>query len=156
MEEAIVLLSWLRESSASNFKAPSKQDVIFFCHVKPNLRNYQDSNPDPHSYNCRTFTLGQRDFLRWKLVFAQSIYSLKLQIAHSGPGNLSGDTTVYITTHEHLIKYVRGNSSSITIFHFLRHSDSRTDDNWPATGYPGRNLTPATYKLYHLPEISNY
>ena len=26
-----MLLSWLRESSASNFKAPSKQDVIFLC-----------------------------------------------------------------------------------------------------------------------------
>ena len=37
---------------------------------------------------------------------AQSIYTLKLEIAHSGPGNLSGDTTVYITTHEHLIKYL--------------------------------------------------
>ena len=39
-------------------------------------------------------------------MFAQNIYSLKLEIAHSWPGNLSGDTTVYITTHEHLIKYL--------------------------------------------------
>ena len=38
--------------------------------------------------------------------FAQNIYLLKLEIAHSGPGNLSDDTTVYITTHEHLIKYL--------------------------------------------------
>ena len=39
-------------------------------------------------------------------VFAQSIYTLKLEIAHSGPGNLKGDKTVYIITHEHLIKYL--------------------------------------------------
>ena len=42
--------------------------------------------------------------LRWKLVITQSIYTLKLEIAHSWPGNLYGDTTAYITTHEHLIK----------------------------------------------------
>ena len=33
-------------------------------------------------------------------------YTLKLEIAHSGPGNLSGDPSVYITTHEHLFKYL--------------------------------------------------
>ena len=46
MEEAIALLSWLRESSASNFKAPSKQDVIFFCqvmirHISANIGTYK-------------------------------------------------------------------------------------------------------------------
>ena len=40
--------------------------------------------------------LGYCVFLRWKLVIAQCIYTLKLEIAHSGPGNFSGDTTVYI------------------------------------------------------------
>ena len=38
-------------------------------------------------------------------MITQSIYTLKLEIAHSGPGNLRGDKTVYITTHEYLIKY---------------------------------------------------
>ena len=46
------------------------------------------------------------DSLRWILVFAQSIYTLKLEIAHSKPENLRGDKTVYITTHQHLIKYL--------------------------------------------------
>ena len=68
----------------------------------------QQVNPqgDQHSHDCRTIPLGHCFFLRWKLVITQSIYTLKLEIAHSGSGNLSGDTTAYITTHEHLIKYL--------------------------------------------------
>ena len=68
----------------------------------------QQVNPqgDQHSHDCRTIPLGHCFFLRWKLVITQSIYTLKLKIAHSGPENLSGDTTAYITTHEHLIKYL--------------------------------------------------
>ena len=70
------------------------------------MRTHKDSNPDPLSQDCRTFQLGHYVFLCWKLVITQSIYTLKLEIAHSGPGNLYGDTTAYITTHEHLIKYL--------------------------------------------------
>ena len=70
------------------------------------MRSYKGSNPDPLSHDCQTFPLGYCVFLSWKLVIIQSIYTLNLEIAHSGPGNLSGDTTVYITTHKHLIKYL--------------------------------------------------
>ena len=45
----------------------------------------QGPNSDPQSHECRTFPLGHYDFLRRKLAFAQSIYSLNLEIAHSGP-----------------------------------------------------------------------
>ena len=37
--------------------------------------------------------------------YTEYIY-IKLEIAHSGPGNLKGDKTVKITNHEHLIKYL--------------------------------------------------
>ena len=40
-------------------------------------------------------------------LYTAYIYSIKLEleIAYSGPGNFRGDKTVYITTHEYLIKY---------------------------------------------------
>ena len=40
------------------------------------------------------------------MVLAQSRYTLKLEITHSWPGNLRGDKTVHIATHEYLIKYL--------------------------------------------------
>ena len=46
--------------------------------------NQQNSKPDPHSHDCWTFQLSNCDFLRWSLVVAQSIFSPKLEIAHSG------------------------------------------------------------------------
>ena len=48
----------------------------------------------------------QCDFLRWKQAFAQSLYWLKLEIAHSWPGNLRGEIIVYIPAHVYLIKYL--------------------------------------------------
>ena len=46
--------------------------------------NQQNSKPDPHSHDRWTFQLSNCDFLRWSLVVAQSIFSPKLEIAHSG------------------------------------------------------------------------
>ena len=49
----------------------------------------------------RVIPLDHYDFLRWKRFFAQSIYSLKLDISHSSPSNFREDKTVYMTTHIH-------------------------------------------------------
>ena len=51
---------------------------------------------------------------------------------------------------------VRGNSSSVTIFHFLRHRISGTDDTWAATGHrrPQLNIS-NSWDLQALPPARN-
>ena len=73
---------------------------------KRTVRNHHDSNPDDEDLIYKG-TAAERSnsaivpFSDERLSL-HSIYSLKLENAHSRPGNFRSDKTVYIITHERL------------------------------------------------------
>ena len=66
----------------------------------------QGSSSDPQSYDCWTFPLGHCEFLRWRLVFALSIYNVLTKTWYCTFCRGEKTASVYRTTHEHLAKYL--------------------------------------------------